>query len=265
MFDSMSLVFRRGSILLCGLKPLRIIASVFTAVALLMTGLGMAVAKPSNVTDGEIALLPSFCIDTMGFKYGDASSNTSPKAKYWVGLMGRDFWHMHHYCWALVSIRRADSAGRPAQERRAYRESAVNDLGYVLQNSKPGFVMLPEVLVILGNVYLSLGNVGAADGAYVNARQLKPDYWPAYSEWVAYLVKSGLKPQAKQLARTGLEHVPDSKVLQDQYVSLGGALVDIVPAVKKAPRPEQMAEDSGAGAAPEGPALSPAASSSAPQ
>ena len=84
----------------------------------LMVITGMAVAKPNDITETEMELLPRYCPDTMGFKYGDAYSNTSPRASYWVSLMGPSFWAMHHYCWALISINRSQRAGISVQVQK---------------------------------------------------------------------------------------------------------------------------------------------------
>lgn len=188
--------------------------------------------KPPNVTDGEMALIPPYCLDTQGFKYGDAYSNTSPRAGHWVGLMGKSFWHMHHYCWALLNMRRADLVARSAQERKGLRGEAVGDIEYVIKNSPRNFVLLPEILTTLGGVQILQANASAAADAFQQARDLKPDYWPAYSDWAQFLIKSGQKAQAKQLVKTGLEHVPDAKVLQDQFRLLGGDPAEVVPKTK---------------------------------
>lgn len=201
-------------------------------IGLLVTGMSAVQAKPANVTAGEMALLPAYCADTQGFKYGDAYFNTSPRAGQWVGLIGKSFWHMHHYCWALINLRRAEFVARSAQERRALRGDAVGDIGYVIQHSPRNFVLLPEVLVTLGGAQILLGNTGAASDAFEQARELKPDYWPAYSDWAEFLIKSGQKAQAKQLVKTGLEYVPNAKVLQDQFRLLGGDLAEVAPKIR---------------------------------
>lgn len=190
--------------------------------------------KPPDLNDGEMALVPAYCADTQGFKYGNASFNRSPRANHWVGLMGPSFWDMHHYCWALLNMRRA-SMSSSAQTRKGLWESAAGDIQYVIKNSAPNFVLLPEILVTLGGVCVQLSNVSCAYDSFGKARELKPDYWPAYSDWADVLIKSGQKNQAKTLVKTGLEHVPDSKVLRDQFRLLGGNFADIVPVVKSRP------------------------------
>ena len=39
-----------------------------------------------------------------GFWHGDAYSKYTPRASQLVSLMGKSFWAMHHYCWALVNL-----------------------------------------------------------------------------------------------------------------------------------------------------------------
>jgi hypothetical protein len=91
---------------------------------------GLSIAnKPANITPAEMALLPSYCRDTQGFGYGDAYYNTSPNAPKWVAMMGKDFWHMHHYCWALINIRRSERASLSENEKLALRKSALGVFG----------------------------------------------------------------------------------------------------------------------------------------
>jgi hypothetical protein len=71
---------------------------------------------------------------------------------------------------------------------------------------------------------------------------MKPDYWPAYSDWAEVLIKAGQKPLAKVIIQTGLEHAPDSKVLQDQFRLLGGNPAAIVP-LPKPPAPPSAGGD----------------------
>lgn len=210
--------------------PLKLFAKSISSMSILMLLCTTSFAnQPSDITAGEMALIPAYCPDTQGFKYGDAYSNTSPRASYWVGLMGKSFWHTHHYCWALLNLRRSEAAGRTPQERRGLREGAVGDLNYVINNSAPNFVLLPEIFTKLGEVHLVLGNIGAAYEAFLHARELNPGYWPAYSRWVSVLIQTGQKVEAKLLVKAGLAHAPESTVLQQQYRLLGGDPADIAP------------------------------------
>ena len=125
----------------------------------------MLAGKPDNVTDAEMALLPRYCPDTFGFKYGDAYTNTSPNAPKWVGMMGKGFWAMHHYCWALINLARAQKPMVPANLRQAMREYAIGDMQYVIENTAPDFIMLPEIYTKIGEVQLLLLPVEHRTGA----------------------------------------------------------------------------------------------------
>lgn len=194
---------------------------------------GVAIAKPDNITDTEMSLLPRYCPDTMGFNYGDAYSNTSPRAGHWVGLMGKSFWAMHHYCWGLIALNRSQKSGTPTNVRLSLWESARGDFGYVVKNAPPDFIMLPEIFTKIGTVELLLSHPDRANEAFSRARQLKPDYWPAYSHWAEYLMKIGKRPEALKVVASGLANAPGSKVLLEQYRTLGGKPSDIPKPVPK--------------------------------
>jgi hypothetical protein len=199
----------------------------------LMGALGIASAnKPENITKSEMNLLPRYCPDTMGFDYGDSSYNTSPRAGHWVALMGKGFWAMHHYCWAQINLSRAQRSGVSPQFKRSTLEGVRADYQFVLNRTPADFIMLPEVFSRLGEVELILANPKGANYAFERARELKPDYWPAYSHWAEYLIRAGKKAEAKQLIQTGLEHSPNAKVLLEQYRMVGGKPSEIVPKAK---------------------------------
>lgn len=177
--------------------------------------------KPPNISAGEMALIPAYCPDTMGFGYGDAYYNTSPRAPYWVSRMGQGFWAIHHYCWALINLNRALRMSSATAERVGTLKKVLGDYLYVIEHTKADFVLLPEVFTRLGDVQLLLNDVGSANDAYAKARALKPDYWPAYAQWAEFLVKKGLRADALKVIETGLQHAPDARPLADLYRSLG--------------------------------------------
>lgn len=198
-------------------------AALLLALSALLVSLPAAASKPANITQGEVALLPPYCIDTMGFGYGDAYHNTSPRAGRWVAMLGaKSFWSLHHYCWALVDLRRAKLPGQKPEVRRGTLERAYGNCVYVLEHGARDLILLPEIYTRMGEISLLLGNIGAAAEAYERARTLKPDYWPAYSQWADVLIKSGQKAAALELVRAGLSQAPDAEELRAQYRQLGG-------------------------------------------
>lgn len=208
---------------------------------LLIVTAGVVSAKPNNITEEEMKLIPRYCPDTQGFKYGDAYSNTSPNAGKWVGMMGKGFWALHHYCWALINLQRASRHNLTAQARQGILESVVDDAMYVVRNTPPDFILLPEILTRIGDAELRLAHPDRADKAFAHARELKPDYWPAYSHWAEFLMTAGRRPEALKIVGSGLGHSPEAKVLLEQFRLLGGKPSDIPKPVAK-PLPEKDAE-----------------------
>ena len=199
---------------------------------LLASSTSVLAGKPDNVTDAEMALLPRYCADVQGFKYGDAYYNTSPNAPKWVGMMGKGFWAMHHYCWALLTLGRAQKPMVAPNLRQAMREYAIGDMQYVIENTTPDFIMLPEIYTKIGEVQLLLKHPTEANAAFARARSLKPDYWPAYIGWAEYLQRAGEKAKARELVADGLSS-PQAKALRTLFTELGG---DPAPSLRDPPR-----------------------------
>jgi tetratricopeptide (TPR) repeat protein len=213
------------------------LAATLVAALLFYTAVAHAqepAAKPNRMSWGELALLPEYCRDAQGIIYGDASSNTSPRAGKWVALMGQDFWHMHHYCRALLSMNRAKVSGVTQAQRTALWLNAESDYRYVLNNCRPTMPLMPEVLVRLGELHLEMGKMDEAYTDFAQARDLKPDYWPAYSRWVDVLTKLNKRGEARALAEAGLAQAPGSEVLRQQVRTLGGDPDRIVSAASAA-------------------------------
>lgn len=192
------------------------------AVALALVGAPLAVcANKFAVTAGEFALLPPYCYDTQGFKYGDASYNPSPRAPYWVSLMGKSFWHMHHHCYGLVKMRRGLlTVGNPGT-RKYLLQSAVDEFNYVIEQSDPDFVMLPEVFLRRGDAQLELQDVGGAMESYGIARRLKPDFALPYVHWAKELARLGRTKEALAHLEDGMRVAPNDPKLQASYKGLG--------------------------------------------
>ena len=210
----------------------RLLAAACMAVAI---STAAQAGKPDNVTEAEMALLPPYCPDTQTFKYGDALSNPSPNAPKWVGLMGKGFWTMHHYCWALLNLARAQKPSMPENIRDATRHYAIEDMKFVLQNTEPDFILLPEIYTKIGDVELALRRPAEANVAFAKARSLKPSYWPAYLNWAEYLRRTGEKAKAREMVEEGLSYSPDAKALRRLLTDLGGDPRTIAPRPSEEP------------------------------
>lgn len=210
--------------------PRRVASAVAIGALVSTLATGAYAGKPTNITDAEMALLPRYCADTQTFGYGGAGSpNMSPNAPRWVGLMGNGFWAMHHYCWALINLARAQKPSMPANVRQATREYAIDDMKFVIENTTADFIMLPEIYTKVGEVQLLLKLAPEARDAFAKARSLKPDYWPPYFHWAEYLRQVGQKPQAREVVEEGLSYSPNAKQLQNLLVTLGGDPASIPP------------------------------------
>ena len=221
------------------------ISALKVTIGVLMTVLAFEASAAFPATEAEMALIPSYCKDTQGFGYGDATGNTSPRARSWVAMMGDTFWHMHHYCVALLQRNRALKAGVDPERRRGLWQSALGEYNYVLgANKDKNFVLLPEIYTRVGEAELKLSNFRGAEEAFARARKIKPDYWPAYSHWAEYLIQAGKRAEAKALVKSGLEETPQAKVLIEQYRLLGGNPAGISPKSKKSDKDDMPNEDS---------------------
>jgi len=216
------------------------VAALRSALALALMGIATTTiaGKPGNITEAEMAMIPAYCPYTQSF----SESRGSPEAKRWESLMGKDFWAMHHYCWAQINQQRAMRSSMSENGRKALLNVARGDYVYVINSAARNFVLLPEVYTRAGEVELRLSLYREANQSFAKARALKPDYWPAYSHWAEFLMYSGKKAEAKQLVKSGLEYSPNSRVLRAQYRLLGGNPSEIEP---RAPvqGPENTAEE----------------------
>jgi tetratricopeptide (TPR) repeat protein len=165
-----------------------------------------------RITEAEWKTLPTYCIDTQGFKYGRGSS---PNAAKWEALLGDMFWNLHHYCLGIVEFNRAQRHFFSSTDRTGLADSAVADFQYVVRQMPTGYVLAPEIYTYLGRALLLLSKEVDAGKAFEAARLAKPDYWPAYSWWASYLADHGKVDEARAIVISGLEHAPNSQTLQD--------------------------------------------------
>lgn len=182
----------------------------------LVTGLLALVAPiaaaqvPANITPGELALLPEYCVDVQATtRFTDPmGGNPSPRAPAWVAAMGETFWAMHHHCWALLRMHRSRQPGLSAPQREGQIRGAIGDYIYVLNNERPGFPLKPEIFARLGEAYAALPAPGEALEAYQKSREAKADYWPAYTWASDTLMVLGRRKEAIELLEQGLSIMP---------------------------------------------------------
>lgn len=188
--------------------------------ALTLVGAVACAQKPPDITAGEMALLPEYCPDTQTMSATDPRG--SEKAARWVAVLGNAFWGLHHYCWGLIHVNRANQAGVSALTRRGHLESAINDYKYVIANAQADFVLLPELYLRIGDAYMELQGYASALDAYHRSRDSKPDYWPAYVRAATVLTRLNKNADAQALLEEGMLRMPSERALIDAYKRAGG-------------------------------------------
>ena len=182
-----------------------------------------------HYTQADWAMLPKWCIDSQDGLFGGPlyrdeypnGRNQSPRADYWTSIFGRDFWHLHHYCRALYAEGRLQRGNLDPKQRIATINKVINEYRYVIDQSKPTMRLMPEIYYRLGLMYLRKTDRVAAAEAFLEARRLKPDYWPAYSAWAEELIRLRMLDEARALVQEGLKHSPDEPRLKDLLENLG--------------------------------------------
>jgi hypothetical protein len=185
-------------------------------VAIGIAALSIAASAQSNLQGGPITaaewtMLPEYCVDTQGFKYGRGKS---PNSEKWVSMMGETFWSLHHYCLGIVKFNRAQRFGTPDVIRRGFLSGALGEFRFVTEKMPEGYVLAPEIFTYVGRTYLLLDQPPQAEAAFGRARSAKKDYWPAYSWWATYLANHGKAADALHVATEGLSYAPQSRPLQ---------------------------------------------------
>lgn len=172
--------------------------------------------RPPNITPEEIALLPNYCPYTQGFQYGiKLGMNNHPMAERWHGTIGPAFMDLHHYCWALIELQRASKRSTPDEIKKGLRLSALGNLWYVINKGHNDLALLPEIYTWIGRTELQLERPTQADTAFKKAREIKPNYWPAYYHWGEHLFSNKNNTEARHIVIEGLKHSPTAKPLQE--------------------------------------------------
>jgi tetratricopeptide (TPR) repeat protein len=188
-------------------------ATSLSAAALIAISTAAQANTPQNMTLGEIARLPPYCIDAQGMDPRPGAQGTpdapTPRQAEWVARMGKGFWAVHHYCWALLNANRAAAA---VLDRRRYvhlHDWAIQDCYYVIRNVDASFPLLPEIYTRVGEFNMKLERPVEAMEHYEMSRRLKPDYWPPYLGLAQVNSRLGRRNEAIQVLNEGLKVMPD--------------------------------------------------------
>lgn len=185
--------------------------------------------RRNSFTPGELASLPPYCQHMQGMPgYEGAPGN------YWRQVMGDAFAGIHHYCRGLRDIYYVKLLALKPRDRYFLWERAINEFDYIIKNSKPSMVLMPEVYFRKGDALMKIGRVFEARDAFEASRKAKPDYWPAYVGWADYLRSLKQFDDARELLAAGFRHAPGSKEIRDRLAALPGgqAVIDSVTAAR---------------------------------
>ena len=191
---------------------------------------------PYGPTDAELASLPPFC------KARIRGVSKADKAPFEAQLGTNNFLHIHHYCIAANLVNRLRSVTDQNKRGTMMREAIANYM-YVINAAEKSFWMRPQIHLEIGRVYLQMGKKGEALGQFQQAINMNPQFQQAYMPLIDAYRQLGDNASALDMAKTGLRYFPDSKPLQQAYLSLGG----------KQPFPEPIAKGEAAKPKPESP------------
>jgi tetratricopeptide (TPR) repeat protein len=181
---------------------------------------------PENIREydaREVSMLPRYCVYTQDFRNHIPGGGNLDEIRRWRSKMGNAFEAMHHYCWGLMETNRAMLLARNPQDRKFYLGSAIGNFDYVIHNSPPDFIMLPEILTRKGENLLRLGRSAQAVQALEQAIALKSDYWPPYAQLSDFYKANGDPGKARETLEKGLALTPDAKALNRRLVELKDA------------------------------------------
>lgn len=187
----------------------------YTALFLSLLISGPALAdNPANLQ--EVARLPPYCRGTQLIR---AISKDPVPIEQYVQQYGHEYMHLHHYCWALNSENKA----RLMQDkymRTSLLGYAIGDIDYVIDRSRPNFVLLPEIYTGKARILSQIGREAEAFTALSKALQVKPDYWPASLRLSDYYKKHGDVENAKKVLASALQKNPNVKIIQKRLGEL---------------------------------------------
>ena len=174
-------------------------------------------------TPAELLVLPPYCKDSQIIRKvneGRGVERDEPIAQHWFSILGENFWDIHHYCFALTNMNRADRTANE-QEKRSLWRTAIPEFDYVLQRAEPNLILLPEIHLNKGKVLLHLDQDGAGVAEFEKAIEIKPDYWPPYAHLSDYYKEKKNPAKAREVLEQGLKANPDSEPLLRRKKALG--------------------------------------------
>ena len=180
------------------MKNLKRFALMVSLVTVLPTvGFGGQYSVDYILEQVRLKKLPDYC-EYMGvLQAGRTEKGKELRKKY-----GPSWAHMHHYCWALVDL------------KKGYDHQAIKNLDYVLRNITRDPSLRPMVLFKKAMVLSINQSSSEAVSVYRELIEIKPDFEPAYVALANLFLQQGDKKTAREIAALGLEHIPNSEKLK---------------------------------------------------
>ena len=179
------------------------------------------VGTAQEFTQDELLALPRVCLAQKYISGNFLAFPVVPEQEraMWEAKLGEDYVHYHHYCLALVQVRRAATTVDEGA-RNGYYRGAIADFDYVIRAASREFPLLPEVYLRKGMALQLMGEPASAVAVFLRAVELKLDYTPAYSALIDIHLALGSVDSARSILETGLKHAPNSKILAAQKAKL---------------------------------------------
>lgn len=176
-------------------------------------------AGPNNPYDHEFKYLPGYC-PCWSAKNRERFKSDAEKWKRVFkskGERGRDWVHLHHYCFGLVAMSRLQ---RGLGNRNHLLKRAEGEFGYMIKHASPKFVLMPEIHTKMGLVKLLQRKDAQAVKHFIQAIKLNNRYVTAYKYLIDYYLNRNEKGKALQVGTLGLQHNPNSEYLKDTVARL---------------------------------------------
>jgi tetratricopeptide (TPR) repeat protein len=124
-------------------------------------------------------------------------------------LLGESWYHVHHACYAMMLIARAERyQGRDAARTSEAVNQTIGELNYVLPRIPPSVPVHWKMLTIQARVLYLGGNKDAAIESLQLINKRNPELVDGYVVLGNFLYKEGKYGEARSVLETGLEKVP---------------------------------------------------------
>lgn len=124
-------------------------------------------------------------------------------------MLGESYVHVHHACYAMMLIARAERLqGRDDARMKANLNMAIGEVGYVLPRIPPSVPVHWKMLTIQARALYMGGKKQPAIDALRQIIRRKPDFVDGYVVLGNFLYKEGKYAEAREVLQTGLEKVP---------------------------------------------------------